>query len=357
MIFFSAKNTNVDKLTPAVQNLVDGVMHLLHYKDDALVTEAVLPQLISMLLSSDVDNVAHAASTIYTLARKEAPRHAVVQNLELCPALAHVLLDQSCKSSNETKRQIMATITAISDDPKGRHALFRGQTISALVRMLSDPLEPIVKYALSTLHNLLTYMKPDVAGPIRLAGGVTRMANLMSPTEKRNWSNRFYAILCSSLEILCIGDIGSKGLVADSNCFGALMGQIEDAKYEKLAYTSVRLLCTLSAYSAIKSDIIESDGVGALMSAYSASAAYEKPVQETALWALRNLSDKVESDENIQPLLSECLNILSGSSGHADILKQCAAGILCNLTCNSKNNKMFIVQNKGVDALIQTISE
>ena len=357
-IVFRLGNTNVDKLTPAVQNLVDGVMHLLHYKDDALVTEAVLPQLINMLLHNDPDAVAHAASTIYTLARKEAPRHALTQNHELCPALAHVLLDNSVKSSAETKQQVMATIVALSDDPNGRGALFRGQTISALVRMLGDPHEPIVKYALSTLHNLLTFMKQDVVGPIRLAGGVSRMAHLMSPTEKRYWSDRFYAILCSSLEMLCMGDIGSKSLVADGNALGSLSNHVEHAEYEKLSYTSVRLLCTLSAYSAIKPDIIQyHNGVRALMGAYKSGANFEKPVQETSLWALRNLSDKVESDEDIQPLLSECLHILSGASNHADILKQCAAGILCNLTCNSESNKVFVVQNGGVDELIRTISE
>ena len=223
--------------------------------------------------------------------------------------------------------------------------------------MLGDPHESIVKYALSTLHNLLTYMKADVAGPIRLAGGVSKMANLMSPTERRKWSDRFYAILCSSLEMLCMGDIGSKGLVAQSNSFGKIMSHVRDSEYEKLMYTAVRLLCTLSAYSAIKSDLIQENAVSALMTAYTASAAFEKPVQETALWALRNLSDKIEDDDHIEPLLAESLNILSGSTNHADILKQCAAGILCNLTCNSVKNKVFVVKNAGVDALIKTIAE
>ena len=60
----------MNKLTPAVQDLVDGVMHLLHYKDDVLVTEACLPQLISMLNSNDPEKVAIAANTVYTLAQK-----------------------------------------------------------------------------------------------------------------------------------------------------------------------------------------------------------------------------------------------------------------------------------------------
>lgn len=57
---------------PAVQNLVDGVMHLLHYKDDALVTESVLPQLIAMLNSSDPNLVTQAPGTVYFLCQKRS---------------------------------------------------------------------------------------------------------------------------------------------------------------------------------------------------------------------------------------------------------------------------------------------
>ena len=72
----------------------------------------------------------------------------------------------------------------------------------------------------------------------------------MGPKESRKWNNKFYAILCSALELLCKEDIGSKGLVAQSNCLGTLIGQVADSNYEKLSYTAVRLVCTLSAYSA-----------------------------------------------------------------------------------------------------------
>ena len=89
-------------MTPAVQNLVDGVMHLLHYKDDALVTESILPQLIAMLNSSDPNLASQATGTIYSLAKKEAPRHALVSNRELCPALALVLLDSNCEAPKES---------------------------------------------------------------------------------------------------------------------------------------------------------------------------------------------------------------------------------------------------------------
>lgn len=58
---------------------------------------------------------------------------------------------------------------------------FQGHTIQALVRMLGHPKDTIVKYALSTLYNLIAYNKDEVAGAIRLAGGVKRMSALISP--------------------------------------------------------------------------------------------------------------------------------------------------------------------------------
>jgi len=47
--------------------------------------------------------------------------------------------------------------------------------------MLGHPKDTIVKYALSTLYNLIAFNKDEVAGAIRLAGGVKRMSALISP--------------------------------------------------------------------------------------------------------------------------------------------------------------------------------
>jgi hypothetical protein len=82
--------------------------------------------------------------------------------MDLCPALMHAIGPEA-SPTEDTKKKIMSTLAAMSEDPKGRMALFRGQTITGLVKMLGDPSQSIVKYALSTLHNLLTYNKSEVA--------------------------------------------------------------------------------------------------------------------------------------------------------------------------------------------------
>ena len=42
-------STMVDSLTPACRKLVDGIQDLLRYKEDAQITEAILPHIIKML--------------------------------------------------------------------------------------------------------------------------------------------------------------------------------------------------------------------------------------------------------------------------------------------------------------------
>lgn len=73
-----------------------------------------------MLNSSDPNLVTQATGTIYSLAKKEAPKHALVSNQELCPAMAQVLLDSNCETSSDTKKKIIATLATLSEDEKGR---------------------------------------------------------------------------------------------------------------------------------------------------------------------------------------------------------------------------------------------
>ena len=67
--------------------------------------------------------------------------------------------------------------------------------------------------------------------------------------------------------------------------------------YEKLAYTSIRLFCVLSAFNTIKEKIIEEGGMEAANALQTAGKegklkSNAEKVNERALWAVRNLSDK-----------------------------------------------------------------
>ncbi|CBY20379.1 unnamed protein product [Oikopleura dioica] len=351
------RNRNVDKLTPAVQKLMDGVVHLLHFKDDALITLSVLPQLIQLLASSDANQAHNGAASILSLAKKAAPKYALIDSKDLMPAFSHVLQDTNTKTHDETKKTVLAAMAILSEEPKGRLAMFKGHTIQALVRMLGHPKDTIVKYALSTLYNLIAFNKDEVAGAIRLAGGVKRMSALISPKEQRPFKDKLHAIVCASLEQLCMGDVGSKVIVSEMNCIAFIIDAVKSSTYEKLRYAASRTLCSLSAYSGLKSEILGLDAVNGLISAFDDPTATED-TKESILWTIRNLSDRIEDDsEVIHRLIADCLLIISGDSNVVDSLRHIAGGILCNLTCNSERNKVFVVENNGIRSLSSCILE
>ena len=58
--------------------------------------------------------------------------------------------------------------------------------------------------------------------------------------------------------------------------------------------------------------------------------------------------------ETMVNLLVACLEILNDGTSE-DSMKECAVGILSNLTCNNSTNKEAVIGNDGVAILINTI--
>jgi len=353
--------TMVDNLSPACRKLVDGIQDLLRYKEDAQLAEAILPELIKMLKSSDPEVVKDGAKGIDELRKKEAMRHALVRNPDLCPTIGQVLNNPN--TSDDVKKTLLGTLNNMTDTDAGRRAIFNGLTIPVLVKMLGDLNKKIVQYALSTLHSLEYHMPAEVVGPIRLAGGVGKMSEVLvdrKASPHNPWSDKFLSLLLNSLEILCIKDNGSKTIFVSKNGLPALVGIIQNCTvqnqpYENLAYTAIRFFCVLSAYCTIKEKIIEEGGMEAASGLYEVPIVFKKHIRLTALWALRNLSDKADTEgETMVNLLVACLEILNDGTSE-DSMKECAVGILSNLTCNNSTNKEAVIGNDGVAILINTI--
>ena len=161
--------------------------------------------------ASDPEVVKDGAKGIDELRKKEAMRHALVRNPDLCPAIAQVL--NNPHTSEDVKKTLLGTLNNMTDTDAGRRAIFNGLTIPVLVKMLGDLNKKIVQYALSTLHSLEYHMPAEVVGPIRLAGGVGKMSEVLverKASPHNPWSDKFLSLLLNSLEILCIKDNGSK---------------------------------------------------------------------------------------------------------------------------------------------------
>ena len=123
-------------------------------KDDVDVTAIAIPELIKLLQDPDTSVARQAANTLYQLSRKEAPRHALVENQHLIPGIVKVL---TTNEDPETVKALAGTLTAISGSPKGLLSIFKSGGIPALIKMLSSPIDKVVFYSPTTLHNILQH--------------------------------------------------------------------------------------------------------------------------------------------------------------------------------------------------------
>lgn len=69
-----------------------------------------------------------------------------------------------------------------SNKRQGLLSIFKSGGIPALVRLLGSPVEAVVFYAITTLHNLLLHQE-GAKMAVRLAGGLQKMVALLGRTN------------------------------------------------------------------------------------------------------------------------------------------------------------------------------
>jgi len=336
--------TCVQKLAQPSQLLKEAIVMLIHYQDDVDVTAIAIPELIKLLQDNDRNVARQAAGTVFQLAKKEAPRHALIENPDLISAIVKVL---TTNDDPETVKALAGTLTAISGSKKGLLSIFRCGGIPALVKMLSSPVEKVVHYSLTTLHNILQHQGDDAKRAVRLAGGVQKMVDLLS---KDNAPLRMLALLTDCLEMLSFQHQESKLIIVSKHGTQQLIRILQhNADYEKLLFTTCRLLKVLSVETSNKQVIIECNGMNIL------GAMLDNPsnrVVMNCLWTLRNLSDQATKEEGLDDLLERSVRLLESN----DVgIVMCCVGILSNLTCNNARNKALVCHFGGVQALVQTM--
>ena len=82
---------------------------------------------------------------------------------------------------------VYSTMLSIKDvivliSRQGLLAIFKSGGIPALVRLLSSPIEAVLFYAITTLHNLLLHQE-GAKMAVRLAGGLQKMVALLQRTN------------------------------------------------------------------------------------------------------------------------------------------------------------------------------
>uniref|UniRef100_T1INN4 Armadillo segment polarity protein n=1 Tax=Strigamia maritima TaxID=126957 RepID=T1INN4_STRMM len=337
--FDPTQPTAVQRLSEPSQMLKHAVVNLINYQDDADLATRAIPELIKLLNDEDQVVVSQAAMMVHQLSKKEASRHAIMNSPQMVAALVRAM---STSNDLETTRCAAGTLHNLSHHRQGLLAIFKSGGISALVKLLSSPVESVLFYAITTLHNLLLHQEGSKMA-VRLAGGLQKMVALL----QRN-NVKFLAIVTDCLQILAYGNQESKLIILASQGPVELVRIMRTYNYEKLLWTTSRVLKVLSVCSSNKPAIVEAGGMQALTMQLNHQS---QRLVQNCLWTLRNLSD-AGTKESIDGLLQQLVQLL----GSNDInIVTCAAGILSNLTCNNQRNKVTVCQMSGIEALVRTI--
>merc|ERR1719454_1539404 len=320
--------------------LKHAVVNLINYQDDADLATRAIPELIKLLNDEDQVVVSQAAMMVHQLSKKEASRHAIMNSPQMVAALVRAMNNTN---DLESTKGAIGTLHNLSHHRQGLLAIFKSGGIPALVKLLSSPVESVLFYTITTLHNLLLHQEGSKMA-VRLAGGLQKMVALL----QRN-NVKFLAIVTDCLQILAYGNQESKLIILASQGPMELVRIMRSYDYEKLLWTTSRVLKVLSVCSSNKPGIVDAGGMQAL--AMHLGHPSQRLVQN-CLWTLRNLSDAGTKIENLDNLMQGLTQLL----GSTDVnIVTCAAGILSNLTCNNQKNKVTVCQVGGIEALVRTI--
>jgi len=292
-------STQLDPLQPtAVQRLAEpsqmlkvAVVNLINYQDDADLATRAIPELIKLLNDEDQVVVSQAAMMVHQLSKKEASRHAIMNSPQMVAALVRAM---SQSNDMETTKCAAGVLHNLSQHRQGLLAIFKSGGIPALVKLLSSHVESVLFYAITSLHNLLLHQEGSKMA-VRLAGGLQKMVALLS----RN-NIKFLAIVTDCLQILAFGNQEGKLIILASGGPQELVRIMRTFSYEKLLWTTSRVLKVLSVCPSNKPAIVQAGGMQAL------AMHLQNPSQRlvlNCLWTLRNLSDAATKQENLENLL------------------------------------------------------
>uniref|UniRef100_A0A9J8C7D8 Junction plakoglobin a n=1 Tax=Cyprinus carpio carpio TaxID=630221 RepID=A0A9J8C7D8_CYPCA len=252
----SSQQTNVQKLAEPSQQLKAAIIHLINYQDDAELATRAIPELTKLL--NDEDQV-------------------VVNKM-----VAAVVRAMQNTSDMETTRATASILHNLSHQREGLLAIFKSGGIPALVRMLSSPMDSVLFYAITTLHNLLLHQE-GAKMAVRLADGLQRMVPLLKKSNPK-----FLAITTDCLQLLSYGNQESKLIILANGGPEGLVHIMRTNTYEKLLWTTSRVLKVLSVCPSNKPAIVDAGGMQALGKHLNGST---QRLNQNCLWTLRNLSD------------------------------------------------------------------
>ncbi|CAI5437655.1 unnamed protein product [Caenorhabditis angaria] len=328
----------VELMQIPTRQLKDAVMTLLTYEGSNDMTGLSLPDLVELMCDHDDAVVARAVNRVYLLSREDP---SIAQN----PRIIEALINASRSENVNVRRNAMGALFHMSEQRGGPILIFRSGGLAEIIRMLYDPHESVVHYAVTTLRNLLMHV--DAAKP--QARALNAIEALTPHLHKSN--PKLLAQVADSLYFLLIDDIPSKELFLSLSGPQILVTILRAyPEHRKLMYTVIRCIRSLSVCPRNKPALIS---LGCLPALYNELCrATDERSQTAILVAMRNLSDAATNEENLTPLVIKLLEVIRTTN---DGMTACACGILSNLTCNNMRNKQTVCSHGGIDALVTAI--
>lgn len=333
--------------------------------------QTFIHQAIHCLLVPDEDCVLNASAYLFHLCKSGFT--AVL--IQTCPEAISSIFPIVCVSCKNL--QVMHFLSGImhylSHTTDGVDFILNSGGVNILAHFLASPVESVLYYTVTTIHNVLL---ARAAGReiIQRSWVVSHLVRLLNfsvnfnssyeakckakiKVENNEINPKFMTVLCDCLQILAYGHEATKKTFLDEGGLNSLLSLITSSGYEKVLWTSTRLLRVLSAWMPAKLEILSRDPACLFFTHCISKRSLR--LTANALWTLRNLSDiavdKLSSNvvsSIIEQVHCELQNVLSAIQSSPSLgeakdqysVARCILGILGNLTCGNNTIKSQLIQ-------------
>lgn len=336
----------------------NAVANWMNYQDSPEMALKAIPELLKLITDEDLIVVQQAAILFNQMSRNEGPRMALIRTTNAVQCLVNCL---NTTADIETARSLVGTLYSVSTQkPDGVQAIINTNALNTLVKMLSAPMETIISYAITTLHNVLLDCGDQIKNHLRKMGVIHQMIPLLN----QNTNVKFLSIVVDCLQLLAFGNTETKQIILELGGTQLLVNLlVSQTNYQKLLLNTTRLLKVLSVCAKNKQALVQCNAMqGLSMHLINLSQAAQNAtgtkstasdILHNCLITLRNLSDAATRLPGLEQLVQNLLTLLSTRNDFT--VSTLAAGILSNLTCNNENNKKTALSSNGIQILLHII--
>ncbi|RNA01032.1 catenin beta-1 [Brachionus plicatilis] len=340
---------------PPEQEEDNAVANWINYQDNSEMALKAIPDLLKLLIDEDLVVVQQAAILLNQMARMEGPRQALIQTSNAVQCLVDCL---NTTADLETARSLVGALYGISTQKQsGTQAIVNSKALQPLVKMLSAPMDTIVSYAITTLHNVLLDCGDKVKMLLRKMG----MIHQMIPLLNHGQNVKFLSIVVDCLQLLAFGNSEAKQVILELGGTQLIVTLLmnQSNQYHKLLLNLTRLLKVLSVCANNKQALVNLNTMQTLSLMINSQKSAD--ILQNCLIILRNLSDAATRVNGLEQLVQNLLNLLSQIASqnqeNSVTLMTLTAGILSNLTCNNENNKKAALRANGVQVLFKIVQQ